>query len=331
MSASDSWLSPSEAARALGISTKALRVHEQRGLLTPKRTESGWRVYGPDEMSRAREIVALRQLGLSLAQVAQVLAGDASSLEPALASHQRAMEARLRDLTGTLARIREARSELSQGTTPPGRMLAGMVDTASRSVASFDLPWPWGGELFELNDIRPLNYIVGPLGSGKTRFALKLAETLPGGSFVGPDRPDGEPMPDVEEHVRRLVEDGATASDALAALLGCLHDDRPGTMVVDMVEQGLDERTQETLIDHLRHRPPGSRPLFLLTRSSAILDLELVGTDEAIYYCPANHSPPLRVLPFPGAPGYEALATCLATPQVRARTEGIVAMRPDAA
>ena len=82
------------------------------------------------------------------------------------------------------------------------------------------------------------------------------------------------------------------------------------------------------MIAHLRRRPPGASPLFLLTRSCAILDLDAVGPDEAIIFCPANHSPPARVAPYPGAPGYEALASCLASPEVRARTEGVIAWRP---
>ena len=57
-----------------------------------------------------------------------------------------------------------------------------------------------------------------------------------------------------------------------------------------------------------------------LTRSTAILDLDAIGADEAIIHCPANHSVPLCVAPYPGAPGYEALASCLASPDVRART-----------
>jgi hypothetical protein len=31
------------------------------------------------------------------------------------------------------------------------------------------------------------------------------------------------------------------------------------------------------------------------------------------------------------APGYEAVATCLASPEVRARTEGVIAWRPQVA
>jgi hypothetical protein len=99
-------------------------------------------------------------------------------------------------------------------------------------------------------------------------------------------------------------------------------------VVVDMVEQGLDHATQETLIEHLRQRPKAqARPLFLMTRSSAILDLAAIGQDEAILLCPANHSPPTRVASYPGAPGWEAVATCLASPQVRARTAGVIAWR----
>ena len=65
----------------------------------------------------------------------------------------------------------------------------------------------------------------------------------------------------------------------------------------------------------------------MLTRSSSILDLDAVSPDEAIILCPANHSPPTFVTPYPGSPGYEAVATCLATPDVRARTAGVVAVR----
>jgi len=97
------------------------------------------------------------------------------------------------------------------------------------------------------------------------------------------------------------------------------------SLVVDMIEQGLDQGTQETLIGYLRRRPGGAAPLFLMTRSTAILDLTLVGRNEAIILCPANHSPPTRVAAHPGAPGYESVATCLASPAVRARTAGMVA------
>ena len=67
------------------------------------------------------------------------------------------------------------------------RLLTWLQPSVEFNVA-FELPWPWGGERFELCDIRPINYIVGPLGSGKTRLAQRLAEALPDAAFLGWER-----------------------------------------------------------------------------------------------------------------------------------------------
>lgn len=332
MGSSAPFLNASEAASRLGVSAKALRLYEQRGLLAPVRSAAGWRAYGPDEMRRAREIAALRALGFSLAQVARVLKGDPSGLEPALATHQASLEERLRQLVATIGAVGSLRDNLARGETPTVADLASLGARDSTTTVAFDLPYPWGGERFELGRVRPLNYIVGPLGSGKTRLALRLAETLPDAAFLGLDRAASRPVDaTVERTLAWLVEDGATLSDALVALVAGLEADGPAVLVVDMIEQGLDQPTQEATIAYLRRRGPGSRPIFMLTRSNAILDLTAVGSDEAIILCPANHSPPTYVAPYPGTPGYEAVATCLASPDVRARTEGVIAWRPQAA
>ncbi|MET3896104.1 DNA-binding transcriptional MerR regulator [Devosia sp. UYZn731] len=340
MSSSSQFLNPAAAAQRLGVSAKALRLYEQRGLVSPNRTAAGYRAYGPDEMARAGEIVALRALGLSLAQVARVLAGDPNGLEPALAAHQATLESRLRNLADTVESVRQLRADLAQGRSPASGELARLLVPETELAVVFDLPWPWGGERFELRDIRALNYIIGPLGSGKTRLAMALAEALPNAVFLGLERLenrgaaaqsvlDADPAlkARVEQTLAWLIEDGATPSDALTALLAGLES-TAAIVVVDTVEQGLDHATQEAVIAHLRNRGSSSGPLFLMTRSSAILDLAAVSANEAIILCPANHSPPSRVAPYPGAPGYEAVATCLATPEVRARTEGVIAFRP---
>lgn len=325
------FLTASEAATRLGISAKALRLYEQRGLLTPARSDAGWRAYGPDHMKRAADIAGLRGLGFSLAQVARLLNGDPQGLEPALAAHQATLDARLQEIRATAEKVHELRTDLARGKAPTAGVLAKALARTPGPGIAFDLPWPWGGERFELCDIRPLTYITGPLGSGKTRLANRIAEEL-GGVFLGLDRqPDPARRATIEPALTSLRQDGATESDALFALLTGLDAAERLPIVVDLVEQGLDRATQEALIAHLRRRGPGAPPLFVMTRSCSILDLDAIGPDEAILFCPANHSPPLRIAPCPGAPGYEALASCLATPEVRARTEGVIAVRPDAA
>jgi DNA-binding transcriptional MerR regulator len=344
VAAPDQFLNPSEAAKQLGVSVKALRLYEQRGFVTPRRTAAGWRVYGPDEMRRVAEIVGLRELGLSLGQMAQVLQGDATSLETALSGHQAVLEGRLHQLTEIVDKVRRVRADLASGKTPAAGDLARLMKPGTSISVAFDLPWPWGGEPFELRDIKPLNHIVGPLGSGKTRLARRLAESFPDANFLGPDRlADGgakaqallDANPRLKSRVDQalgwLVEDGANLSEALVTLLVSLEERDSTIAVVDMLEQGLDKATQEALIGWLRRRASSARPLFFLTRSTAILDLDAVGPYEAIIFCPANHSTPMLVAPYPGAPGYEAVATCLASPEVRARTEGVIAWRPEVA
>lgn len=332
------YLRPSQAAKKLGVSQKALRLYERRGLIAPLRDAAGWRTYGPDDMARAETIAKLRSLGISLAQIARVLEGGPEDLELVLAARRSSLESQLQKIEESAYRIRDGQS------FPAGGEPARSQTTSSALNVAFDLPWPWGGERFELCDVRRVNYIVGPLGSGKTRLAKLLAQMLPGAAFVDLDRvTDGaetsrtelDADPDLKSRVdrtmSRLADDGATPTDALTTLLCTLESDGPEVLIIDMIEQDLDERSQRAIAKYLRHTYHGGKVLFMLTRSNAILDLKLVGPDETILHCPANHSPPMNVTPRPGAPGYEAVASCLAAPAVRARTAGVIAVKAPAA
>ena len=58
-----------EVVRRTGLTSRALRFYEARGLITPLRTGSGRRWFGPEELERIQRIVALKKAGLSLGDI----------------------------------------------------------------------------------------------------------------------------------------------------------------------------------------------------------------------------------------------------------------------
>ena len=69
-----------EAAETTGWSARMLRYVESSGLVSPARTASGYRIYGPAELQRLRtlkELLARFEVGLSDVAFARRLAQDA--------------------------------------------------------------------------------------------------------------------------------------------------------------------------------------------------------------------------------------------------------------
>ena len=63
-----------EVASATGLTVRALRHYDAIALVRPSlRTGAGYRLYGDDDLARLARVVALRQLGLGLEQVAAAL------------------------------------------------------------------------------------------------------------------------------------------------------------------------------------------------------------------------------------------------------------------
>jgi DNA-binding transcriptional MerR regulator len=66
----DVWLTAAECAQRIGLTVRALRLYEQHGLITPRRTVKNWRCYGAGEIARLNEVLTLKRLGLSLSRIA---------------------------------------------------------------------------------------------------------------------------------------------------------------------------------------------------------------------------------------------------------------------
>ncbi|MGH3493484.1 MAG: MerR family transcriptional regulator, partial [Sciscionella sp.] len=63
-----------KAAQAAGLSAKAVRLYEAKGLLpAAERTEAGYRTYTDDDIAVLRFIRQAKTLGLSLAEIGDIL------------------------------------------------------------------------------------------------------------------------------------------------------------------------------------------------------------------------------------------------------------------
>lgn len=54
------------------------------GLLKPRRSEAGYRVYAPQDLERLEQIVALKFIGIPLAEIKRLLERDALGMAQAL-------------------------------------------------------------------------------------------------------------------------------------------------------------------------------------------------------------------------------------------------------
>lgn len=78
---SNSGLRIGQLAKRLGTTTKTLRFYEQIGLLSAaERTAAGYRLYHESAVARARLVLGLRRLGLTVEEVHALLRGDHGGL-----------------------------------------------------------------------------------------------------------------------------------------------------------------------------------------------------------------------------------------------------------
>jgi DNA-binding transcriptional MerR regulator len=132
-------LSPSQVARATGISADTLRHYERRGLLPkPARTSAGYRRYTRATVTRVELIQRALAIGFSLQELGQVLAERDRGGAPCrkvlgvVKDRLAALEQRRRDLTilrgELIALVAEWEDQLA--TTPagkPAKLLEGLA------------------------------------------------------------------------------------------------------------------------------------------------------------------------------------------------------------
>jgi MerR family transcriptional regulator, copper efflux regulator len=103
-------------ARETGKTVRALHLYEELGLLTPHaRSKGRYRLYGPEALLRVRWIGKLQEVGLSLAEITELVRDwESTESAPRAMSKMRAVfEARLLQTREQLSKLHALEAELS--------------------------------------------------------------------------------------------------------------------------------------------------------------------------------------------------------------------------
>ena len=104
-----------DVARRTGLTSRALRFYEARGLLNPLRAYNGRRRYGPGELERIQHILALKRAGLSLAQIGRLMARRSIELAAIVDAQLKVIEERKSELEEAKALLLSVKSRIDRG------------------------------------------------------------------------------------------------------------------------------------------------------------------------------------------------------------------------
>ena len=105
----------SEVCRRTGLTSRALRFYEARGLVAPLRTYGGRRLYGPGELERLNLIVALKRAGLTLSQIAKLTGRGLLNLEQLIDAQLAAIAKRKAELREAESLLQSVKSRIDRG------------------------------------------------------------------------------------------------------------------------------------------------------------------------------------------------------------------------
>jgi len=211
-------------AMSSGLSVRTLRFYADAGVLPAlDRTPSGYRLFAPDAVPRARLIRALRELGVGLEDIKRVLSAE-TSLDEVANAHLHALDAQIRVL-----RLQRAVLRAFIGSTDPEELqrmtdLTNLTADQRRRIIDDYLDAVFGGHPSAVADRMALGAPELPEDPTPEQLTawLEIAELLRDPDFVATSRRMAEraraegPKPDAAQlEVSKAV--GALAGPAARA------------------------------------------------------------------------------------------------------------------
>jgi DNA-binding transcriptional MerR regulator len=98
-----------------GVTSRALRHYERLGLLRPKRSNAGYRLYVEQDLETLEEIVALSFIGVPLKEIAILRRRSRASLAERLRAQRQILETKRGTLTRAISALSAAQAALDSG------------------------------------------------------------------------------------------------------------------------------------------------------------------------------------------------------------------------
>jgi len=117
-----------EFAQIAGVTVKALHHYDRLGLLKPRRSGSGYRIYEEQDLARLEQIVALKFLGLPLKQIKILLDRDPLQLPEALRMQRNVLEEKRRLLDRAICAIGNAEKIIESGKPADAAVLKQIIE-----------------------------------------------------------------------------------------------------------------------------------------------------------------------------------------------------------
>ncbi|MFC9391263.1 MerR family transcriptional regulator [Streptomyces venezuelae] len=138
-----------EIAKKAGTTSRTLRHYGERGLLEPSRIgANGYRYYDQAGLVRLQRILLLRELGLSLPAIAEVLAGQQDT-SAALRTHLALLEQERERIGRQIASVRTTLHKTEKGEE---LMADEVFDGFDHTVHEKEVTERWGREAYEKGD-----------------------------------------------------------------------------------------------------------------------------------------------------------------------------------
>jgi DNA-binding transcriptional MerR regulator len=110
-----------------GVTVKALRHYDRLGLLTPVRSEAGYRLYQSSDLARLQQIVALKSVGLPLKHIRTLLDRDPLPLIATFRQQREVLEDKRQMLDRAIQALTKAEAAVASGASSTTAILQEVI------------------------------------------------------------------------------------------------------------------------------------------------------------------------------------------------------------